>query len=426
MPPLIPCYFAVNMCLHVLPTMFCSIESIVIEGILRFAVTNWARHSKSAMFEVNAETTFLNFKQWVKSALLKPTEYEFSIYFLPEPNDFITRQKINTIEELRCKIEIVLADESLRSGIYVNVSATSPDTAPCDDDSVLSSLSSNTSSSRGSQQQCFSSSVLKRDRECVFCGHAITANLEAAHIIDVAAGNNVRDLDALLRSCSLLSLYDPENGLTLCKTCHKTFDADLCCVGPDESITVAEAIFSCHDMNFVEHWRKVRGKTMKPPEETYLSKAPNKRALEYRKARFDEYGARRSQARENKPFVCNLCGSRTKSANGLMSHMGSKKCHEAKVKMHLKQLSTPTKSPRNESNRKGTGRGGPTLQHICSKPHLRVANTSSRNKFIFDIKLLRKSWLIISASSGTLGGGSISGRPNPLKLAPPSTLHFNF
>jgi hypothetical protein len=97
----------------------------------------------------------------------------------------------------------------------VNASTTSPDTVPCDDDdSVLSSLS-NTSSSRGSQQQCFSNRVLKRDGECVFCGHAITANLEAAHIIDVAAGNNVRDLDALLNLFGLLSLYDTENGLTL-------------------------------------------------------------------------------------------------------------------------------------------------------------------------------------------------------------------
>jgi hypothetical protein len=359
-------------CLHVLATMFCSIESIVFEGILQFDVTNWTRRSKSAMFEVNAETTFLNFRQRVKRILLKPTECEFSIYFLPEPNDFITRQKINTIEELRCKIEIVLADESLRSGIYVNASTTSPDKEPCDDDSVLSSLSSNTSSSRGSQQQCFSNRVLKRDGECVFCGHAITANLEAAHIINVAAGNNVRDLDALLNSFGLLSLYDTENGLTLCKTCHKTFDADLCCVGGDERIAVAEAIFSCHDTNFVEHWRKVEGKTMKPPNETHVNKAPNKAALVYRKARFDEYGAQRSQARENKPFVCNLCGSRTKSANGLMSHMGSKKCHEAKVKMHLKQLNTPTKSPRNDSNRKGTRRvrssGSNTAAHLFKTP----------------------------------------------------------
>jgi hypothetical protein len=349
-----------------------AIISIVIEGILQFAVTNWTRLSKYATFEVNAETTFLNFRQTVKRILLKPTECEFSIYFLPELNDFITRQKINTIEELRCKIEIVLADESLRSGIYVNASKTSPEKEPCDDDSVLSSLSSNTSSSRGSQQQCFSRRVLKRDGECVFCGHAITANLEAAHIIDVAAGNNVRDLDALLDSVGLLTLYDTENGLTLCKTCHKTFDADLCCVGGDERIAVADAIFSCHDTNFVEHWQKVKGKTMKPPNETHLSNAPNKRALVYRKARFDEYGAQRSQARENKPFVCNLCGSRTKSAIGLMSHMGSKKCHEAKDKMHLKQLNTRTKSPRNETNRKGTRRvrssGSNTAAHLFKTP----------------------------------------------------------
>jgi hypothetical protein len=60
------------MCLHVLATMFCSIESIVIEGLLRFDVTNWTRHSKSAMFEVDVETTYLNFRHLVKRILLKP------------------------------------------------------------------------------------------------------------------------------------------------------------------------------------------------------------------------------------------------------------------------------------------------------------------------------------------------------------------
>jgi hypothetical protein len=63
--------------------------------------------------------------------------------------------------------------------------------------------------------------------------------------------------------------------------CHKTFDADLCCVGGDEKIAVAEAIFSCHDTNFIKHWRKVEWKTMKSPNETHVNKAPNKAALVY-------------------------------------------------------------------------------------------------------------------------------------------------
>ena len=320
----------------------------IIEGILRFSVTNWTRPSKSDVCEISGETTFLSFKRLVQSAVLKPTECEFSIYFLPEPYNFISRQKIDTIEELRCKVQDVLADETLKSGIYVNASATSPDQAPPEEDSVSSSLSSNSqSSSRGSQQHCFSSRVLKRDEEmCVFCGHTNIDNLEAAHIIDVSPGNNVTDLNALLESFSLLTLYDTENGITLCKTCHKVFDADLCCVCSDNSITVAEAIFSCGDNKFITHWEALQGKQIKLPVGRYYLKAPNSAALAYRKARFEECGERRSRLRVEKPFICKLCGVRTKTARGLVSHMGSNKCLEKQGKgRHFNLLHTSTKSP---------------------------------------------------------------------------------
>lgn len=336
---------------------------------LRCTVTNWTRSSKSAEFEYeDGQTTFQSFRLWVKGNLMKPHECDFNIYFLADPTASVHRQKINNLDELKLSIEQVLKDESLKSGLYASISFTSPEKPP-DDDSVSSSLTSGSNSSaRGSQQKRFSNDVLKRDgEECVFCADRNVDNLEAAHIIDVAKGKSacIYDTNELLESCQLLSLYDIANGLTLCRTCHRVFDAHLCCIDSEGIIRVADAILTTEDKKLAKHWKKLDNKPIKMPPRQYQEKGPSFDAIAYKKKQFDDSTRRRSSARYDFPFECEHCSMRTKTACGLLQHTGSKKCLDAQTKgRHLSLLHTHTKSPCRRAPAKNLSSGTSTVKHL--------------------------------------------------------------
>jgi putative restriction endonuclease len=68
---------------------------------------------------------------------------------------------------------------------------------------------------RGVRQRIFRSALLMAYlQRCAFCGLSVSFALEAAHIVRYCEADEVR-------------LFDPRNGILLCSTHHRLFDAGL-------------------------------------------------------------------------------------------------------------------------------------------------------------------------------------------------------
>ncbi|MFN3590956.1 MAG: HNH endonuclease [Thermaurantiacus sp.] len=86
---------------------------------------------------------------------------------------------------------------------------------------------------RLARARAFARIVLGNYRDCAMCGGALAlddriAELEAAHIIPVAAGGT----------------DDPRNGIGLCRAHHWAFDRGFLSVSPDRAVLVADAAVS--------------------------------------------------------------------------------------------------------------------------------------------------------------------------------------
>jgi hypothetical protein len=198
----------------------------------------------------------------------------------------------------------------------------------------------------------------------VFCGE--TKSLEAAHIVDVAQLTSLDEDVDIIRKYQFLDFYDSRNGLTLCKPCHKIFDANLCYIdvspkaGSSSSLQLQYDYFICFSDVVLtsstdsSHWQELHMKPVTLPKDERDALAfPVPETLVYRKEMYDLYAAKRLEERSDKPFSCDLCGMRTKSEKGLKAHLRtSKKCFVRRSdpsgirlrSLHTASKKTPTKT----------------------------------------------------------------------------------
>jgi len=304
----------------------------------------WQNMKVSGIFKYYEETvTFTDLLRWIKGTFGNVIDYRIisnlKVYYMKTLNDVKVRITIDT--ELRQKLYLVESDATQMSFIIVSVEADSPLTSPnVDAVSIHSSnISGLSGSSRGSVQVNFHDRVLNRDGLCcVFCRGNNKAHLKAAHIFDVFRGNDIPEDDKnFLRQFEITDLYDTDNGITLCSDCHFAFDALLCCVDVVKEnenvrykVKVADALkFS---PEYGAKWLPLDGSDVLVPSEAFLFKHwPPDTLFNFRKAKFEEYKILRHADAAERPFVCDKCGKRTKSAQGLANHIQSKTCLKAQI-----------------------------------------------------------------------------------------------
>jgi hypothetical protein len=194
--------------------------------------------------------------------------------------------------------------------------------------------SQHSSSSRNSQvQQEFARSVLSRDgSRCVVCDSP--ENPQAAHVYNVER----RPTRETLRRNGINGIFEAANGLTMCTTCHRLYDAHILCADPvTQRVVVAGAYL---------HWGDEKDKyaTLVKSERVVRSSSPGwlpQALLQDRWEQYQQASERRRVQCDAYPEFCGRCWLRWKTKRGLEKHRCDKV--EGKVE-HLQHLRTPAKS----------------------------------------------------------------------------------
>ena len=112
------------------------------------------------------------------------------------------------------------------------------------------------------QQSHFKSLVMRRDNCCVVCGERSLDLLDAAHIVP-------RDCeDSLAVKFGLPTSWVVENGIALCRPCHKRYDANLFYICSN-TIIVADGL--CQDPTLGATWAPRQGKMVILPPAAEVS-----------------------------------------------------------------------------------------------------------------------------------------------------------
>jgi hypothetical protein len=261
--------------------------------------------------------------QWVMTKFNNEASFlslscNFKVYYLENIEQWQNRIKIVDTATLRESLLLVSEKNFFRPFIVVSIEENSPNKAPCiinSCDTPMSVITNSTcKSNRGSSQDNFHQRVLSRDdSQCVFCNNTITSELEAAHIFEVFRDKDIPNDDKnFLRQYDIIDMYDTNNGITLCRECHRAFDKRLCCVhvehdengiAIDHTIIVANALIQ-NQMN-TEKWIELQGKSVRVPTENKLLKYwPTEKLFKYREDKFNEKTDERHQLTEDCSFVC--------------------------------------------------------------------------------------------------------------------------
>ena len=129
------------------------------------------------------------------------------------------------------------------SKLYAIEGDTSPDGSPVGKKADDGEGSQSSKSSDRNGQSEFGDALWRRDRgTCVFCYS--NEELEAAHILPVGQ----KGLLCEASNCEkygIGSIMDTSNGMLLCRSCHRCFDANLVCIDPISGILlVADALLA--------------------------------------------------------------------------------------------------------------------------------------------------------------------------------------
>jgi hypothetical protein len=163
----------------------------------------------------------------------------------------------------------------------------------------------------------FRTAVLRRDGAvCVLCREEERRGgksaLEAAHVVAARAPA------AVAESVELLNSYDTCNGVTLCADCHYYFDRHLWHVLADGTAAVADALMA---RTGCERWRALHGCALRAPATAALREYwPPARFWAVQTALFEAARELRHKDAIAKPFLCDACCWRTKSAAALDAH----------------------------------------------------------------------------------------------------------
>ena len=181
------------------------------------------------------------------------------------------------------------------------------------------------------QQREFRASLESRDGKdsCVACGHA--GPTEAAHIIRHRAS------PSLVRAAGLHTAWDVRNGVMLCHTCHLYFDTHFWCVGEDGKVVVAEALLADEDCE--RHFHPLVGLKLRhsPGDSNWPTAATWRcQAQQFLTAR-----AKRHEARAEREFMCEDCGSLFKRDANFRHHVKEKRACDARLRHGKKLLWTP-------------------------------------------------------------------------------------
>ena len=136
------------------------------------------------------------------------------------------------------------------------------------------------------QQTSFSHAVTWRDTRadgsccCVVCSVSIIQYLDAAHCIP-------RDEDELAHAYGLASSWDTRNGITLCKRCHRAFDAGLFYIH-DNTVFVANGVLEdTEDPVAATFWQSRHQQQLVLPGPEREADWPTERTFSYSKEVFD-------------------------------------------------------------------------------------------------------------------------------------------
>jgi hypothetical protein len=242
------------------------------------------------------------------------------VYGLRSFADYKNRTRINTIELLK----VALVHQSPYR-IVVSKEDVTPEKAPIADDiSSISGGSAKSDGSRGSVHTVFSNIVRRIDKEkCVFCGSSTPMNrdvcLFAAHIVAV----KTPDADQVCIDLMMSGVYDPRNGITLCKDCHTAMDAFHCCMDENFKVRVSDAVLAVKSLS--NKWKSINGKQIVMVRPSHIS--PTAEVLQYGVRLFYEKKEERNKLAIESPSMCDRCRSRFKGEEGLVTHqLKSSKC----------------------------------------------------------------------------------------------------
>ena len=205
-----------------------------------------------------------------------------------------------------------------------------PPLFPGDATVSVSSPSLHSGSSRSStDQKPFAEAVYRRDGKlCVVCD---AGQVEAAHIVPVKDERT----SAGMEQAQLLTLYEPQNGLTLCTTCHDYFDAGLWYIQPTDGFTlVVSQALSSNDAA----WANRLGQSVRRPA-AFQHYWPPMRILSVQQTFYTVRQQLRADHRLDKPHACPSCLLRFAENKAAFK----KHCRNCKARAMPSRFSTPAK-----------------------------------------------------------------------------------
>jgi len=191
------------------------------------------------------------------------------------------------------------------------------DVADFDEDACESSSGRGSSRSSSMQSQ-FNKEVLRRDTCCVVCGERSRDLLEAAHILPRDCENS------LAVAFGLPSSWRVENGIALCKPCHRRYDSHLFYIH-DNTVIVADGLQE--DATLGATWKPRHGlSVILPPvvvsgDRLGLKYWPSEQTFSFAKEGFDESQSRR-HVDDNATFHCDtpFCSYSSNSMAYILRH----------------------------------------------------------------------------------------------------------
>ena len=227
----------------------------------------------------------------------------------------------------------------------------------------------------------------------------------------------------------LYTLWDTNNGITLCIDCYDIYDALLCCIkattiisgssDKEDSTTNTTAatttalttpvtttntansttntsttkytilvsnVLKSYPM-YTEKWSRLDGACVSLPEPMFMNRWPSVVLLQYRENMYNKYTLENHPLEVTLPYECTHCGMRTKTEVRLASHMRSKAClGTATAAIATAAVSTDCKLPATTSASTSSHPTLPaatvsaTLQTVVNLPPAKQRRSRGRKK----------------------------------------------
>ena len=229
----------------------------------------------------------------------------------------------------------------------------------------------------------------------------------------------------------LFTLYDTNNGITLCIDCYDIYDALLCCikatttssgssdkedVTTNTALTAAVTTSTTVNINttantnntattvtttytiivsnalkshpiYTEKWSRLDGASVALPDPMFMNRWPSVVLLQYRENMYNKYTIENHPLEVTLPHECTHCGMRVKTEVRLTSHMRSKAClGTATTAIATAAVSTDCKLPATTSASTSSHPTLPaatvsaTLQTVVNLPPAKQRRSRGRKK----------------------------------------------